>query len=200
MPIYTVVDTVQVEVKYSLYGKFLENVLSFRNVVGEINPVTLENLADALAGWFVASYMPLFSTELTLTEFYIKSLDFDDPYEYTRSISQPGAVAFAALPVNVAAAIHFGTGMIGRSFKGKAYASGVSENKVVGNTFDPVWLASFQLAWEDLPTATMIDEWEHVIVSRQQDLVTINPAVATTVITYTGDPLVRDMGRRLNNS
>lgn len=200
MAFYTVPNTAQAEVKFTLHGKFLENVLNFRLPAGPITVSALEALGASLAAWYIGLYMEVFSEDLVLAGIYFKSLDFDDPYEFTQVIAQPGGDAAGAAPVNVACGTQFYTGMIGRSFKGKCYSSGMHESVVSGNAFEPTWVTLLQEVWNGLEDAIVESSWEHVIVSRQQDLVTINPAVATPVNTYQVVGLVRDMGRRLNNS
>lgn len=199
MALSTVPDTVSVEIKQLLFGRFLESVLHFRNTLGTVNPATLNDLGDDLADWLNIWWAPILSQDLLFTEAYIKSLDLTAPYEATRPLGIQGENANDSSPVNVAMCLHLFTGMIGRSYKGKMYQSGVVEGDVTGNDITSAFQIAAQTAAEEMLAIFPAHDWEPVVVSRIQDQTVIDPAVATTVTILFVDNKVHDMGRRLDN-
>lgn len=200
MAISTAPLTVQLEINQSLFNKHLQNVLHFRTEGFAVTIPDLESLVEAVGLWIVTFWAPLFSVNLTFTELHATSEDLLYPVEYSEGLYETGSKVGQAVPVNVSVATHFYTGNIGRSYKGRMYSSGITEGDVDGNAISPAHNAALQVAIEELPLALTTTPFTHVVVSRQQNLVVIDPAEVTGVNLYVVSPLVRDMGRRLNNS
>jgi len=130
------------------------------------------------------------------------SLDFGAPYEYDQASGLPvsGGAGQAAAPINVAALVHLESGLIGRSFKGRAYQTGVPKDQVAGNTVVSGWAGLLQAAWNELiPTYLAGSDEELVVVSRVEDLSTLLVPVVTPIINCTVSHTIADMGRRLDN-
>lgn len=202
MALSTVADTAKLEIKQLLHGRFLENVLHFRNEIDGVSLTTMAILGEAVHDWWLGEMAAAFSTGLTVTGLFITSEDLGEPFELDYSTGFPvsGAESNPAIAVNVACETQFGTGLIGRYNRGRAYQSGLSEAVVTGNTVDSASVALIQAGWYELaPTYLTGTNWFHVVVSRQRDRVTIDPAVAVDIITYETQHQVHDMGRRLDN-
>jgi hypothetical protein len=103
------------------------------------------------------------------------------------------------LPSNVTLAISFRTGFRGRSFRGRAYAVGLTEGQVTGDSVSDAVATAYREHWEafiasvqtDFPGASL------AIVSRCQDGAWLTTATVTPVETVLVDPTVDSMRKRL---
>lgn len=195
----TAPNTAQVVLGYSLHGQYLENVLNFL-VPDPLSEAKLQNLAGAVRDWYGAEMAINFSSALSLNSITVKSLDLALPFEWEEPSGLPilGGQVGEAASVNVAALTAFKTGLIGRSNRGRVYQSGITENETSGNTFVALRVAAIQAAWIALPAA-LETGYFHVVLSRIQGGIQIDPAEVNDVTTYTTDFRVHDMGRRLDN-
>lgn len=200
MAISTVPNTVQVQLKQTLYGQFLENVLYFETT-GEITNETLTTLGADLTDWIDNYLKDVYSFSLEFTGLTLKSMDFDQPFETDYSTGYPiaGTTTELASPVNAAALVVFKTGYIGRGRRGRVFVSGIAEDNCNANGFTSAIVDVLLDAYGNLDTSISLDGWKHVIVNRVEDGVTLDPAVAYGVTSYSCDERVHDMGRRLDN-
>jgi len=167
----------------------------------------LVGLGNSLLLWWTTYYDVFVSSSVTLSEIYLT--DLTSSTSIVQSVPAPtphpaGSRSAAALPNNVALTISFRSGQRGRSFRGRNYISGFSEDAVVLNTVDSAVIADIETAYNALFDVASDNSCFWVIASRfsgvDGDGVPI-PRVAglTTDITsvLVVDPIVDSQRRRL---
>lgn len=200
MPVATAQQTVKAEIAYTYATVPCFNIWHFRITEGFLSLPSLTDLSELINDWMVDMLMPTLTDQLVYVRNKITSEDLSSPLEYEGAIvAQPGLVGTPGAPINVAAKVNFISGLIGRSFKGRTYIPGVPEVDVDTRTLGATFATELQAAFEALAIAVGTINYEHVIVSRQQDNAPINPAQVTAVIGYSVSPRVGTMGRRVDN-
>lgn len=200
MALKTVIDVAQVIMNQRVGDKYTQNVLHFQ-YLSDFSYLDLSDLADRIVVGVVANMAPLMSVDWTFQSAKAVSVDLDLPFEYTSTPGTPvvGFVMEGSAPINAAAQTAFLTGGIGRSFKGKAYVSGLPKGQVGDYLLDPDLVVDLNLMWGAIAAEALGGDWTHVVVSRVQDHVVIDPADSTPIIQYDTSLAVHDMGRRLDN-
>jgi len=109
-----------------------------------------------------------------------------------------GGIGAASIAGNVALAIKFGTGLSGRSHRGRVYLAGLPENAVTGNEITPTYRTTLVTAVANFAGGvTGIMDAAHVIVSTCQDGAWLTNAEVTPVNSYSADVYVDSQRRRL---
>jgi len=135
MPTVPVPDTAQVEIRATLAGVAIENVLTFL-YDGTLDAGLLLDLATEISTWWVANVMPELAAQYVLKEVYARDLTSGSPYTatYTGDMGETGSFATGeAVPNNVAWVVKFLTALSGRSYRGRNYIAGLSEAIISGN-------------------------------------------------------------------
>lgn len=109
------------------------------------------------------------------------------------------------MPGNVTMSVSFRTALRGRSFRGRNYVAGLTEDQVAGNIFISTLSASWKAAYEAIAAAIASTGWTWVVVSRFSgvDAVTKEPipraaGVTTPVLSViVVDDFVDSQRRRL---
>lgn len=193
-------NTWQVEINQSLYGRPLQNVVNFVDLVG-LSLIRADALGQMISDWLINRYKLNFSTSLTFTHLRIRSLVEATPYDvlYVNDFPFTGTLDQGAEAVNVAMKTTFFTGFAGRAYKGRVYSSGLPVQDRSGGTWSTTRVSSVEDDWNFLITSAPIDDFGLVVVSRQLNLVERDPYVSTPVLGAITSLNVHDMGRRLDN-
>lgn len=168
MPFVPVPETAEAEIRMLLDGQKIENTLYFQRD-GGWSPSSFVALANALLLWWTTDYSVFVSSSVTLSEVYLTDLSSSTGIVLSAPAPTPhpaGARSAASLPNNVTICVSFRTGTRGRSFRGRNYISGLSEDAVVLNTVDSAVQADIIAAYDLLqPLAGDVDaSW--VVASR----------------------------------
>lgn len=199
MPFQAVPNTIEVDVRGTLFGQLIENTLYLRMAA----PPTAGDVADAAAavrGWWFASVMPALSTDYFFRETFAKDLTVAGGAEQhdIAGSGTAGSFGVAALPGNVSFAISFSTGLAGRSNRGRNYIPCLAESQVTGNTVSSGTVTAFQDAYNALLTALVASDFTWVVVSRVAAGVVRAVGVTNPVIVALAtDIFVDSMRRRL---
>ena len=168
MPFVPVPDSVEVEMRMLLDAQHIENTLYF-NQVGGWTIADMTALANALLIWWTTQYSDQASVQLSLNE--IKVTDLSSATASTVTVPAPtphpvGSDAFQALPNNCTVCVSIRTNLRGRSFRGRNYYAGISENVVDQNTVQAAALAVILAAYNGLFTVASTLGVDWVVVSR----------------------------------
>lgn len=184
MPFVPVANTVLVEIRLTANGQQCENTLWFENatdpVVGD-----LIVLGSTLQSWWTTSVAPLVSSDVQLREILCTSQTTASSPQYSTvpAIPEFGTSTANIVPNNVTMSVSFRTALRGRSFRGRNYIVGMTEDQVAGNSFVAGVTALWQAAYEDILTAIGSTDFTWVVVSRFSG---VDPV--------TGDPIPRAAG------
>lgn len=137
-----------------------------------ISAAALNALGAELVTWWDAFMQPVKTAGYTLTRLLMRDLTDSNSFQvnYDTGLPLSGTLTGNSMPTNVAWSIKLGTGMAGRSRRGRIYHFGMSEDVVSGNFMDATHAATVLAAYEALLTDTgVLNDWRWVVVSRQQD-------------------------------
>jgi hypothetical protein len=164
-------DCVQVTVEGSLDGQLTINDLFFRSQIGPRTPADVLFLTQAIRDWYIDAVVP--NLNHNWEGRVVKGRGLSSPNPITAlagMVDVVGALTGDQLPNNCTMAVHFGTGMAGRSFSGRNYVPVLDRDFVIGNVIDSAWANDIVLAYMQLvfPGAVVPDGWIWVIISRVQ--------------------------------
>lgn len=200
MAFVPVPDTAQAEIRMSLFGQAIENVLHFV-VTGGWNPILLASLAATLADWWISEYSDFTTTDLTLREIYVKDIAVEGGAEVTdiSAAGETGSIITQTAPSNCCACVSFRTGQSGRSYRGRSYISGIPISYVLENVLDSAAAIDIIDSYNTLAANLSAIDMQHVVVSRYNAGAPRLEGVATPVTTYLFADLDIDSQRRRLN-
>lgn len=167
MPFVPVANTALVEVRFSEHLQQIENTLWFEFPT-DPGSVDLEALAEAVFDWWVAELQSIVSSDVELREVTATSMtSATSPVgAFVPPTPTFGTSTSNGEPGNVTMSVSFRTALRGRSFRGRNYAIGLTEDQVDGNSFvtglTPLW----QAAYTALIPAAVGAGWLWVVASR----------------------------------
>jgi hypothetical protein len=127
------------------------NVHWFNSTDGETNEIALHQIANTYINWYNSDLRPLQSDTVQLYEVVCKELRPEGlAVLETSGLPSDGQKSEAPLPNSVTLAVHWGTGLIGRSTHGRTYFIGLCEDQVEGN--DCAVAPAIQSAYDALRT------------------------------------------------
>lgn len=195
------VDTARVEFVYNVFQQTCENVVYVQNEAPWTS-VTLEQLAEACADWWATEMAPITSDSVTMSLVRCTDVAVANSWqvEYTPPVTITGTVTSPALPLNVTCAIKFGSGLTGRSQRGRSYFVGLAENRVTGNELAAGTAAEIVGAWEEFEDTLQVVSpfWTHVVVSYRTNNADRVAAQILDVVSYSTDGFVDSQRRRLS--
>jgi hypothetical protein len=142
----------RVELHYLQLDEHTMNVFWLKSNLNETSAVEEQLIAGTFVNWWTTDIRPLVTAGLQLYEVTVKELRPDGiAILYTEDLPVSGEKTEAPLPNNCALAVHWGTGLVGRSRHGRTYQGGLCIDSVQGNTCSIA--TSFQTAYDALRTA-----------------------------------------------
>lgn len=118
---------------------------------------------------------------------------------YNDGLPISGGAVVPSLPSNVTLAVKWGTGLAGRSFRGRTYHVGLGESQVNQNTIDSGTLTNYRNGYTDLITDITVSGGVLVVVSRYSNNAPRVTGIATPITTATIEPTVDTQRRRLRS-
>lgn len=135
MPQYDVAGLMRVELHFLQLGEHTMNVFWVKSNLNETTPVQEELVAGTFVNWWTTSIRPYITNQMQLYEVVVKELRPDGiAILYTEDLPSDGMKSEDPLPNNVALAVHWGTGLVGRSRHGRTFQGGLTVDEVNGNT------------------------------------------------------------------
>lgn len=152
MPVFDVPGLMRLEMHYLFQGEHCMNTFWIKSNINETSPLLEQELAGTFKNWFNTEVRPLSSNTLVLYEIVVKELRPDGiAVLYTDGLPITGAKSEEALPNNVALAVHWGTGLVGRSRHGRTFHMGLCIDQVTSNHCDVA--SAIQTVYDNLRTA-----------------------------------------------
>lgn len=152
MPVYDVPGLMRLEMHYLFQGEHCMNTFWIKSNINETSPLLEQELAGTFKNWFSSEVRPLSSSTLVLYEIVVKELRPDGiAILYTDGLPITGEKTEEALPNNVALAVHWGTGLVGRSRHGRTFHMGLCIDQVTSNHCDVA--SAIQTVYDNLRTA-----------------------------------------------
>lgn len=197
MAFIPVPDTIAVEFRMLWDTQKVENTAWFFNGFGQ-DAGTLETLLNELTAWWVDEYAPLIVNDVTLTGVYGRIMDTPTSPALLNidGLGTAGGIDGSANPNNVSFAIQFGTGIPGRSFRGRNYIVGIDENAVTANAIAAATANAFVAAYTALGAAAAVAGQQWVVASRFTAGAPRTTGITTPVETASYVDLIVDSQRR----
>lgn len=199
MPFVPFNNVIKLEAIFTLDGQRVQNVHHY--LVDETPDVdTCEELAISYRSWWLDAPRNDVSSSLALTmiKCTIMETEFSPGIEYVTGLPLSGNVASPHLPNNVTLAVKWGTGLRGRSFRGRTYHLGLCESQVTGSRVNSESIPPMLGYYGDLITlATDVGPAVMCIASRFQGGLERTVGVATPVISVSIDSVIDSQRRRL---
>ncbi len=172
--------------------------LALRKSAGAPTVTDLQNVADAAATWWAASFRNGISSLVTLRQTRATDMTAQGAPVRFHTVNQAGANAGVALPNNVAAVISGRTEKRGRSYRGRTYVGGMPASAQSTPTIiDSSWLSTKLIEFGDLQTAMSALNFDMVIASTRHNGVVTSPAELNEIVEWIADTAFDAQRRRL---
>lgn len=199
MPRPPTANTAEVTMTFLQDGQYLINKHHFLNDAGW-DEGSLNNLGTAVREWWNTEVRPFVAPQVSLVEIEVVDLTAGSNQGITVQTGLPiaGGSTVAALPNNVTLAIKKGTGLVGRSFRGRTYHIGLTETDVTNNTVIPGQVTNLRDAYDALrqPLGVAIPV-NLCVLSEVSGGVQRDNGICTIVTGIGVDPVVDSQRRRL---
>lgn len=169
MAFQSVPECVEAVIRGTMNGNTCVNVLTFSKVGGGYDQSDVENLAAAVDAWFGENMLGAMSSAATYLDTTVRGLELpNDVYAINNDSTGNGADSGTPLPASVSACIKFGTGLTGRSARGRSYMWGLGAGALATNenNLSTVFTAAIVGFYEELPAVAISAGFSHVVVSR----------------------------------
>jgi len=172
------------------------NTLYFFDGTGPFTPTRAAYLAGLLENWAIAEVLPRICVNVTLARIEVRDLTTQFGAFHSENVDDIGENSGARAPSNVTMSLSFRTGQVGRSFRGRNYLVGLSEDDFTNNVFDGAEALAWRIAYGTMQTTLAGEDFTHVVVSRYADGVARSEGITTPVTSYIFADLNVDTQRR----
>jgi len=185
------------EIRMTWDAQLCENTLYFE-FGSPPDVAALTGLGAALEAWWIDNYKPKANSNVQLREIFMTDLTTDSGPTVSRSPASLviGDNTSEALPNNVTCSVSFRSGLRGRSFRGRNYFVGLSDDQVSHNTLTSVFIEDIVAAYTALIATAGSVSADWVVVSRFHNKLPRTTGVATPIISVTVVDSTVDSARR----
>lgn len=180
-------------------GQYVINKHAFVNTAGW-DEGSLNNLGTAIVEWWDTNLKEMVANTVSLQAVEVVDLTEGSNLGITVQTGLPifGTGTSPQMPNNVTLAIKKGTGLVGRSFRGRTYHIGLQEAQVVGNTVDSTVVANLRTRYDLLrePLGVLIPV-DLCVLSEETGGVPRTEGICTPVTGIGVDPVIDSQRRRL---
>lgn len=175
-------NTARVELRYTQDSQLMANVFH----VEDTTPLTVADL-QTIGALFVDWWellLPLVSNTVTLREISLIDQTTQNGIGILHNTGLPliGGEAGNAMPNGTSIAIKWGTGLTGRSFRGRTFHIGLVENNIVANGLVPAFATNLVAAYNALPPIFDETTFTLVVASRYANGVPRVTGVTTPIL------------------
>lgn len=170
MPFQPAPDIAEVEIRMTLQGVPVENVLHFINTLGDPwSAPTIQALAQSALANFTTTVLTTQCTALSLRSVLAKDLSAEvaPMFEAFPLVPVTGPLTGPAMPNQNAVVLTKRSGLTGRSARGRVYHCGFTEDQVSGNFITDPYADDVNNAWQAFVEALNEDDFVMVILSRR---------------------------------
>jgi len=184
---------------FTTAGQNWQFCLNFRKSAGSVTPTDLQDVAEEGETWFGVELDTHMSSDVTLADVTATDISVEGGQQHVITTNDPGTAAADPLPLNVALCWSLRTAKRGRSYRGRAYLSGIPNDQYVdsvlaNSTFCALLVSDLQALQATLDGLG----YDLVVVSKQHNGVETNPAEANEVISIIMDNKFDSMRTRLS--
>jgi len=191
-------NTCQVSLHMTKGDQLIENGFH----VESLAPLTVGDL-EAIGAVFFEwwdSHRNLVINTVTLREIDLRDLSTSSGIGFLYSDGLPlvGLLSGSAMPNSVTCAIKWGTGLTGRSFRGRTYHIGLAESQVNNNSLDSATITGLLASYNNLIGLIKTAGFTMVVASRVSNGAPRVTGVTTEILTASfADPTIDNQRKRL---
>lgn len=185
MPFQPAPDIAEVEVRQTLQGVPVENVLHFVNTLGAPwDAGTIQALANSVLAAWSTYVLTVQCTALSLRSVLAKDLSAEvaPMFEAFPLVPVTGVLTGPAMPNQNALVLTKRSGLTGRSARGRIYHCGFTEDQVSGNFVLDTYADAVNNAYGEFVNALAEDDFIMVILSRYTGTVLRPAGIAFNMI------------------
>jgi len=160
----------------------------------------LEDIADLFGTWLSSNLLPELYDTMAFNSVKVTDLSdqFAPVFVGTNGLPASGSVTGASVTNQVAAIVSFKTAQRGRSFRGRNYVGGLPAAALLTtSSLTSTFISAIQDDYDELSLALGAAGYDHVVLSRYENLVRRTTGVATRVDSYIVRPVLGTQRRRL---
>lgn len=199
MEFIPIANTAQVNTVALWDGQEVNNVFH----VTQPTPYDLTSLAVLGAlfqGWLENTVVGGLPATISYQKIILRALDTEDSpaLEYTTGFPLTGlSVSKLAMPNNVTVAVKWSTGRAGRSYRGRTFHIGLTEDYVTDNQLSAGGVAYLNTVYGDLLDAFDSYPGDLVVASRYHNNAPRVSGITTPIVSYSINPVIDSQRRRL---
>lgn len=199
MPFIPVPNVCQAELIFNWNGQVVENVLHY----SKSSPWTIDTLGDLAAelkAWWDTGMQPIVAATLSLTQ--IKMTDLASAtgpvLNYNTGLPLAGLSGSPSMPNSIAVVITKRTDLRGRSYRGRIYHCGLTEEQCLNSALASGVASGLLAVYAATDVFSVTgDEAIQCVVSRYSNGVPRVTGIATPVTNFTTDGIIDSQRRRL---
>lgn len=161
----------------------------------------LEGLVAIFWAWFQDEQADSISNTVTLSRIVARDLstEFAAFLEFSPIAGNVGEKTSPAMPGNVTAVVSWGSGLTGRSTRGRTYVVGLTEEDVTGNELTSGARTAINTDYAQLRNNINGGDinWSMAVLSRVQNGVPLAEAIAYQITSVATDQFIDSMRKRL---
>lgn len=196
MPFVPIPNTVRCELRFTQDNQQVANIFH----VEKNEPLTVGDL-NTIGGVFVTWWSGMSS--LIADDVTFREIDMRDQTSpgaigilYNTGLPLSGSAGAFALPNHVTAAIKWGTGLTGRSYRGRTYHIGLTEAQVTKNQIVSTVVEDLLILYNELITDMVTAGYSLVVASRYANNAPRVTGVTTPILTAAFADVVVDSQRK----
>lgn len=199
VPFVPCLNVAQFEMVYQEESQRVENVFHVHRIGTSWDATALTTMCGTLATWFAAHLNTFVSTGVSLVLIVATDLTskMTPRVEYTSGLPAAGADASTKLPNNATFAVSWRTPFRGRSYRGRSYHIGLTQNDVTGSVLKGPSVVTLTAAYTALLTAINVGGYEMVVTSKRQDGNWLANGISTPILNCTINANLASQRRRL---
>jgi len=172
--------------------------LTLRKSSGAPTPTDLANVSSAGEAWWTSDLDALLDASATLDDVISTDITAQGAPQDIEDVGTPGTNGGTEIGINTAICVSQRTAKRGRSYRGRAYVSGLNTSHVLNSAqMDATNAAAFASAFTGLASDLDVLGFDVVVASKQHNGVVTNPAEVNEVIAYIVDQNFDSQRRRL---
>ena len=189
---------IKVALEFTLLGKAVVNVYHV-TTTDPIITVKLVDIAQVFRVWWSTSMANNLAPDIELHAITALNLDVPNGEKITLAVTPPdlGLLIQPVVSNNVAIVTTLKTAKTGRSFQGRSYLCGISEDELIGNNLSAARVASILASWPVLDSSLAANNATLVVASFFSEQAPREVGVATPVDSFVMNDRCDTQRRRL---
>lgn len=193
-------DIMEIEMRFTQDGQKIENVYHVERDDSD-SPAARLTVATFFYDWWAAEMQPLVAAEVQLREIYVTDLGTEGggTSTFVPTTTTTGANVNTSMPNHVTLSVSARTNRSGRSYRGRSYFIGLTQNVVTASRVSSGAVAAIQAAYNTLQN-TYIEQGVLVVLSRRNNGAERLAAVGEPIVQWViVDDVIDGQRRRLPN-